>query len=204
MDTVKWINHDWWRRLRPFTPWYNVGEVWDVTYESLASYMGPDQMYGILNYPLSCRMNDVFRGGTMHVFREYFEQANTALAKQSAQQADMGVFLENHDNPRFSSGRPQYRTALAMTMTWIGVPIVYYGSEQDMDGGNDPDCRKPLWHYGYSQTSVEYLFLQKMNALRAKWDSTDMDMEILMTEDYFLSYRRGDKFLVAVSQSGSQ
>lgn len=58
--------------------------------------------------------------------------------------ADMGVFLENHDNPRFlhfTSDKTAYREALAVTHTWIGIPINYYGAEQDMNGGNDPDNR---------------------------------------------------------------
>lgn len=74
VDTVKWIDHEWWKILRPFTPWYNVGEVWDVTYERIAAYMNPQEVYGALNYPLSCRNNDAFynSGNSLYVFGEYF------------------------------------------------------------------------------------------------------------------------------------
>ena len=31
-------------------------------------------------------------------------------------------------------------------MTYVGAPMIYYGDEVGMWGGNDPDCRKPmLW-----------------------------------------------------------
>ena len=31
-----------------------------------------------------------------------------------------------------------------MQMTYVGAPMVYYGEEVGMWGGNDPDCRKPM------------------------------------------------------------
>jgi glycosidase len=31
-----------------------------------------------------------------------------------------------------------------MQMTYVGAPMVYYGDEVGMWGGNDPDCRKPM------------------------------------------------------------
>ena len=35
---------------------------------------------------------------------------------------------------------------LIFQMTYIGVPMIYYGDEAGMWGANDPDCRKPmLW-----------------------------------------------------------
>ncbi|CAL6030786.1 1 [Hexamita inflata] len=207
IDTVKWINHDWWKTLRPHTPWYNVGEVWDVTYERLAAYMNPEEVYAVLNYPLSCRMNDAFYqgGNSLRVFEEYFREAQDAMDAVGSNPADMGVFLENHDNPRFlhyTGDKTAYRNALCISQTWIGVPITYYGAEQDMDGGMDPDCRRPLWQYGYNQQAPEYLFLQKINKMRAKFDFTNMDQKLLTVEDNFLAFSRGNKFVVAVQNNG--
>ena len=31
-----------------------------------------------------------------------------------------------------------------MQMTYVGAPMIYYGDEAGMWGGNDPDCRKPM------------------------------------------------------------
>lgn len=32
-------------------------------------------------------------------------------------------------------------------MTYIGLPMIYYGDEVGMEGATDPHCRKPmLWH----------------------------------------------------------
>jgi alpha-amylase len=35
--------------------------------------------------------------------------------------------------------------ALTYIMTSRGIPIMYYGTEQYFDGGNDPFDREPLW-----------------------------------------------------------
>lgn len=72
----------------------------------------------------------------------------------------MGVFFENHDNPRFLSiqnDKSQYLNAISLTMTWIGIPFLYYGCEQDMEGGNDPDNRRAMWKYGYNVESKRFI-----------------------------------------------
>lgn len=36
------------------------------------------------------------------------------------------------------------RMAATLQMTYVGTPLIYYGSEAGMWGANDPDCRKPM------------------------------------------------------------
>jgi glycosidase len=36
------------------------------------------------------------------------------------------------------------KLVLALQMTMPGAPVVYYGDEAGMWGGDDPDCRKPM------------------------------------------------------------
>ena len=54
----------------------------------------------------------------------------------------LGVFIDNHDNPRFLSfpgaTTPLFKAALTFTIFSQGIPIIYYGSEQGFNGGNDP------------------------------------------------------------------
>ena len=61
----------------------------------------------------------------------------------------LGLFVDNHDNPRFLYGNPDWRlfkSALAFTLTARGIPVFYYGSEQAFSGGADPKNREPLWN----------------------------------------------------------
>jgi alpha-glucosidase len=56
--------------------------------------------------------------------------------------------LSSHDTPRFLTrvGRDvdRVRIALALLFAYPGVPCVYYGDEVGMEGGPDPDCRRPF------------------------------------------------------------
>jgi alpha-glucosidase len=57
--------------------------------------------------------------------------------------------LSSHDTPRLANLLPQAWQrwlALVLQFTTPGVPVVYYGEEVGMQGGFDPDCRRPmLW-----------------------------------------------------------
>jgi glycosidase len=54
------------------------------------------------------------------------------------------------NNPKYSSRKPQaddlelQKLFAIMQMTYVGAPMIYYGDEVGMWGGNDPDCRKPM------------------------------------------------------------
>lgn len=77
-------------------------------------------------------------------------------------------FFDNHDVPRFLAGildedpmscppgrvrdendsermRKKMHIALAFLYTEDGIPCVYYGTEQDFNGANDPSNREVLW-----------------------------------------------------------
>jgi len=58
--------------------------------------------------------------------------------------------MEHAFQPRHASMRwtihdtAQRRLAVVAQFTLPGVPFVYYGEEIGMDGGHDPDCRRPM------------------------------------------------------------
>jgi hypothetical protein len=41
-----------------------------------------------------------------------------------------------------------FKAALTFSLSVVGIPIVYYGDEQEFSGGTDgSDQREPLWGY---------------------------------------------------------
>jgi glycosidase len=54
------------------------------------------------------------------------------------------------NNPNYSTRKPTeddielQKLFAIMQMTYVGAPMIYYGDEVGMWGGNDPDCRKPM------------------------------------------------------------
>jgi glycosidase len=79
-------------------------------------------------------------------------------------------FIDNHDVGRFlfdSKGDlGALRNALTLNMTAEGIPCLYYGTEQDFHGGNDPANREVLWSTGYSTAGVTFQHIRRLADLR--------------------------------------
>lgn len=56
--------------------------------------------------------------------------------------------IGSHDTPRFltecGADKRRFKLAVVFQMTFVGMPVIYYGDEIGMDGENDPDCRKTM------------------------------------------------------------
>ncbi|CAL6037678.1 Alpha_amylase [Hexamita inflata] len=86
--------------------------------------------------------------------------------------------------------------------TWIGIPVLYYGSEQDMNGGNDPDNRHPMWWVGFNENGNHFQFIKKLNSLRDRIPFDSLDQRELYVANNFYSYARGNKVMVALTNAG--
>lgn len=101
----------------------------------------------VLNYPFFFWVRDtLFNGKNMDNLRSYYSEWSKRLDLQKLNY--LANFVDNHDNARILSSngnwedkKKRYKTAHAMALTSIGIPIVYYGSEQYFAGGNDPKNR---------------------------------------------------------------
>ncbi|RMH38933.1 MAG: DUF3459 domain-containing protein [Deltaproteobacteria bacterium] len=57
-------------------------------------------------------------------------------------------FIDNHDIPRFLFDKPDpaaLRNAIFFLLTWDGIPCLYYGTEQEFEGGTDPKNREDMF-----------------------------------------------------------
>ncbi len=82
-------------------------------------------------------------------------------------------FIDNHDVGRFlfeSNGdTAALLNALTLNFTAQGVPCLYYGTEQNFNGGNDPANREVLWTTGFPTTGATFKWIQKLTGIRAKY-----------------------------------
>ncbi len=102
-------------------------------------------------------------------------------------------FIDNHDVARFlfwiknepeSVKIPLLHNALFLLLTMDGMPCIYYGTEQEFDGGNDPSNREDLWTSGYDTSGRTFKWTQKLIALRKA----------------YVALRRGDTQVVWASE----
>jgi glycosidase len=78
-------------------------------------------------------------------------------------------FLDNHDVPHFlysGTGREALHSALFFIFTAQGIPCVYYGTEQEFAGGNDPANREDLWTSGYDTSNPTFRWIKRISRLR--------------------------------------
>src|SRR5262249_45584817 len=81
-------------------------------------------------------------------------------------------FIDNHDVPRFlfsGKGTQALANALLFVFTEEGIPCVYYGTEQELAGGNDPANREDLWSTSYDTEKPTYRWIRRLADLRKKY-----------------------------------
>ncbi len=99
---------------------------------------------------------------------DYASAANDDGIGVPAQQALVN-FMDNHDVPRFLFDKPSLPAlynALGFLLTEDGIPCIYYGTEQEFDGGNDPDNRERLWQTGYQTNGATFQYVAKLIQIR--------------------------------------
>jgi neopullulanase len=81
--------------------------------------------------------------------------------------------LDSHDTDRVLTRAKGDKLAVknAFTMLFLlpGSPCIYYGTEVGMEGGRDPDCRRPMpWDDGLQDGELRRFF-QNLIAFRKKF-----------------------------------
>lgn len=120
-----------------------------------------------LNFPLFTTINNVFGQGGV------FSSLNNVITQQQsdfAYQNDLVNFVDNHDRKRFltvdtsANDHKHLEQALAFVLTARGIPCVYYGSEQYLEGGDDPDNRRKM--PAFSETTTAFKLIKSLSTLR--------------------------------------
>ena len=97
--------------------------------------------------------------------------------------------LSSHDTARLRHTLPdtaQRQLALVAQFTLPGVPFIYYGEEIGMDGGGDPDCRRPMiwdearWDNATLQFYKQLIAIRQANAALRRGKLTMLEADALV------------------------
>jgi len=116
----------------------------------------------------------------------------------------LGLFFDNHDNPRFLSLNPSttlLKSAVTFVMMGPGIPIIYYGTEQYFDGRDDPFNREELWTDMNTESEM-YQLIALFNGVRKDWALHSQDFIERWADDSFYAFTRG-QVLVALTNDDS-
>lgn len=186
LDVADEVSSDFWRafrrEVRSITPdAYLVGEI---AYDA-ARWLEGDQFDGVMNYPL------------LRALRQFAAPPDqqTPGAPAADERLDGVGFLEaisqirtwypgwattaalnplsTHDVPRFLTVMGgevnRWRLGLTFLLTYEGIPLIYYGDEVGMEGGYDPDCRRPMQWEPERQNHAMLADVRALTRLRREW-----------------------------------
>ncbi len=149
LDVSNEVDHYFWREFRKEVKKANpealiIGEVW----HDAAPWLEGDQYDSVMNYLFKDALYDFYAKNTIGV--QSFDARLTKARMKYKDQANYAMFnlIDSHDTERFltSAAEKEERLKLAVLfqMTYVGMPMIYYGTEVGLTGLNDPDCRKTM------------------------------------------------------------
>jgi alpha-amylase len=96
IDTVPEVPKDFWKEYTQSAGVYQVGEVFNGNIDYVAGYQG--SLDALLHYPLYFALKNVFGyRQSMFQIRSTLDASKRAFSDVSV----LGLFIDNHDNPRF-------------------------------------------------------------------------------------------------------
>ena len=166
-----------------------IGECWYNAYSFLNSLEWDSSM----NYASLFAAKEYFVNHTLST-KEFVYKLNSILVRYKENTNKMLLnLLDSHDISRFyeylKPNKDLYLLSELFLISYIGLPMIYYGDEIFMEGGNDPFNRKGMEWDTREFNSIEFSLLKKIFALR-KLDSFKKGEMELEEKDGLLYIRR--------------
>lgn len=211
LDTP-WLisSSDFWKEFRKVVKSRNpdaylVGEVW----RDARPWLQGDQFDGVMNYRLRDLIIQFFVKQKLDT--ETFDYELKALRSSCSIEASYAMLnlLGSHDTPRYLTicreDVDKAIISLLFMMTYVGVPMIYYGDEIGMRGGNDPLCRGTMIWDKDQWNQKLFKVYQKMIQLRKQHPSLRRgSYETLYKMNRIYVYKREylDDLLLIIINSG--
>ncbi|GHU31736.1 alpha-glycosidase [Spirochaetia bacterium] len=173
LDVANEVSFDFWREFSKEIravkdDFYIVGEIWD----DASNWINSGYFDATMNYFLSSSISDLFlkknttpdqwTERVLRVLERYSDLHNTVAFN----------LLDSHDTDRIltRAGGDKQSVKNAFTMLFLlpGSPCIYYGTEIGMEGGHDPDCRRPMIWNEQKQDKVLLEFFKSLISFRSQ------------------------------------
>lgn len=148
-DVAGEVDSRLWRRIRDRLTKlkkdiFLMGEIW----HSAERWVEGDMFHSLTNYQFMGLVDrfftygnidaDTFTSGLAELYVRYRKNVFNSLIN----------LVDSHDTPRILTKTfeniKKFKLIYLFLFTFPGIPMIYYGDEIGMTGGNDPDCRKPM------------------------------------------------------------
>lgn len=171
LDVANEVDHQFWRDFRKAVltkkpDLYILGEVWHTS----QPWLNGDEFHAVMNYPLSDSIKDYFLSRSKKT-NQFIAEINcqSMYYKQQISEVMFNLF-DSHDTERIlttAKGDIQLvKSALAFLFLQRGTPCIYYGTELELGGGMDPDCRRVMPWERVSNSNDMLNFMKNLIQLR--------------------------------------
>ncbi len=200
LDVSDEVSHDFWRHFREEIKQVKpdaiiLGENWHDAYP----YLRGEQFDGIMNYAVTKATLDYFANGRFNA-KDYANKLSELYMRNTSTVNSMMLnLLDSHDTHRFFTlaemNVDKYVSALAVIYMNIGATCLYYGSENCMEGGYDPDCRRTMdWENNGSDNLVKNIII-KLAQIRRSDEIACGEVAYYSHKELFILERKGAKKL---------
>jgi alpha-amylase len=150
LDTVKHVEHEFWRRHRLETreridaDYFLLAEVWGGSATVLDDYFAHDEMDAGFDFTFKGSCESFVQGkGRTIAFASYLEKRHKVRPGYH-----LAHYLSSHDEPmalhNLGGDLDLFRLCVALQMTSLGIPTIYYGEEVARDGSVWPLNRNDM------------------------------------------------------------
>jgi len=171
LDTVEYMDPSFVKQIRETAKEvkkdaYVMGEVMGVA----TSWFKSKSLDAVMNYKLLDLIIDFFIKKVIDAIEFNQQLYNFRQTYSDLINPFMFNLLDSHDVPRFlnlcGGNVKKMKLATVFLMTYIGAPVIYYGDEVGMMGGEDPDCRRAMI-WDKNQQNIDLInFYKKIIKLR--------------------------------------
>ncbi len=144
LDTVKHVEHEFWRRHRAATRerlgpgFFLLAEVWGGSATVLEEYFADDEMDAGFDFTFKGSCESFVQGkGRTVAFASYLEKRHKVHQGHL-----LAHYLSSHDEPmalaNLGGDKQAFKLCAALQMTSAGIPTIYYGEEVARGGSAWP------------------------------------------------------------------
>jgi glycosidase len=150
LDTVKHVEHEFWQRHRRESrervspDFFLLAEVWGGSATVLDDYFAGDEMDAGFDFTFKGSCESFVQGkGRTIAFASYLEKRHRVRPGYH-----LAHYLSSHDEPmalhNLGGDLDAFRLCVALKMTSLGIPTIYYGEEVGRDGSVWPLNRNDM------------------------------------------------------------